>query len=142
MSAVLYTPDVLALATGLAAYPLADDLPWRGEARSRSCGSAITLGLALDKTGAITRIGLRAQACAIGQAAAALFAAGATGMTASQIGPAEQAIAAWLAGTGGMPGWPGLATIAPAAAYPARHGAILLAWRAALEALSSDGASR
>ena len=142
MSTVLYTPEVLALATGLAAHPLTGDLPLRGEARSRSCGSTITLGLAVDAAGAIDRIGLRAQACAIGQAAAALFAAGASGMTARDLAKAEQELSAWLAGTGDMPEWPGLSAIAAAIAYPARHGAILLAWRAALEALSSDGACR
>ena len=37
--------------------------------------------------------------------------------------------------TAPQPGWPGLDALAAARAYPARHGAILLAWRAALEAL-------
>jgi len=44
-------------------------------------------------------------------------------------------MAAWLGGAGQMPDWPGLAAIAAARDYPARHGAILLPWRAALDAL-------
>ena len=44
---------------------------------------------------------------------------------------------AWLAGEAHQPDWPGLAPIEPARAYPARHGAMLLPWKAALAALSS-----
>ena len=44
---------------------------------------------------------------------------------------------AWLAGEAHPPDWPGLAPIEPARAYPARHGAMLLPWKAALAALSS-----
>ena len=79
---------------------------------------------------------MRTQACAIGQAAAALFAQAAVGLGEAEIGEADEALGAWLSGDGDMPPWPGLATIAPALAYPARHGAIRLGWRAAREALS------
>jgi NifU-like protein involved in Fe-S cluster formation len=34
-----------------------------------------------------------------------------------------------------MPDWPGIDLIAVARDYPARHGAIMLAWEAALSAL-------
>lgn len=138
--ATLYTPEVLALATSLAAYPLHDALPLRGEARSASCGSRLTLGLALGEDGRIASLGLSAQACAIGQASAAVFAQAAKGLSPAAIATAEAAIAHWLSAsargeTTALPDWPDLAAIAPAAAYPARHGAILLAWRAASLAL-------
>lgn len=137
--AVLYTPEVLALATSLANFPWDDDaLPLKGSARSRSCGSTIALGLATDAEGRITRLGLRSQACAIGQAAAAIFAGAAKGLAGAEVREAEGAIARWLAGEGPMPDWPGLAAIAPARDYPARHGAIMLPWRAARELLPSD----
>ena len=35
-----------------------------------------------------------------------------------------------------MPDWPDLEMLAPALPYPGRHGAILLPWRAAADALS------
>ena len=136
-AAVLYTPEVLSLATALADWPLSDDLPLRGEARSRSCGSSLIIGLAVDREGRIERLGLSARACAIGQAAAAIFSGSARGETASTLAESEAAIAAWLAGEGAMPAWPGLSAIAAAAAYPGRHGAILLPWKAARTALSS-----
>lgn len=131
----LYTPEVLGLATGLAAHPWDETLPLKGEARSKSCGSTLALGLALDPEARIERVGLRASACAIGQAAAAIFAAAAPGRKASQIREADAAIAAWLAGDGDLPDWPGLSAIAAARDYPARHGAIRLAWQAARELL-------
>jgi len=135
VSAALYTPDVLGLTIELARHPLTDAFLLRGEARSKSCGSTIVLGLALDAAGAIEAVGIRSQACAIGQAAAAIFAGGVAGRTAAQVEQANEAITAWLAGTGPLPDWPGLATIAAAREYPARHGAVLLPWHAAIRAL-------
>lgn len=134
-SATLYTPQVLALATSLARFPLDEDLPLRGAARSPTCGSSIELGLSLDSLGAIERIGLRAHACAIGQAAAAIFAESAAGREAAAIKDAETQIGTWLEG-GALPDWPEFTAISAARAYPARHGAILLPWKAALGALS------
>jgi NifU-like protein involved in Fe-S cluster formation len=136
-SAALYTPEVLQLATGLAAYGWDEGLPLKGSARSRSCGSTLELGLSLDDSGRIDRLGMRAQACAIGQAAAAIFAGSAAGMDAGQIERAHEDMRNWLAGTGPLPDWRDLDIIAPAQAYPGRHGAILLAWQAASEVLST-----
>jgi len=129
---VLYTPEVLGLATSLAAFPWDESLDLKAEARSKSCGSTIALGLALDGEGRIARTAIRSSACAIGQAAAAIFAAAAAGRSGEDIVSAERAIAAWLSGDGPLPDWPGLEAIAAARDYPARHGAIRLAWQAAL----------
>ena len=134
---VLYTPEVLGLATGLAAFAWDEALPLRGEARSRSCGSTIALGIALDGEGRVDRVALRSHACAIGQAAAAIFAGAAAGRTLAQIDEAARQIETWLAGTAAMPDWPGLGGISAARDYPARHGAIMLAWNAARQLLGS-----
>jgi NifU-like protein involved in Fe-S cluster formation len=129
---------VLALATSLARYPLGETLPLRGSARSATCGSTIELGLSCDSDGAINAVGLRAHACAIGQGAAAIFAEAAPGLDRAAIAGALEELGAWLAG-GGLPHLPGIEAIAAARDYPARHGAILLAWRAALAALDARG---
>lgn len=138
-TAALYTPEVLGLATALARFPLHEGLPFRGNARSPSCGSTLELGLALED-GRIAQIGLRTHACAIGQAAAAIFAQAAPGRTREELAAAERQVAEWLAG-GTAPDWPGIGAIARAADYPARHGAVLLPWRAALSALPSAAAA-
>jgi len=135
-AATLYTPEILAAAAGLAAFPWDESLPLRGDARSRSCGSTIALALSLDEQGGIARLGLRPHACAIGQAAAHAFAIGATGRSKAGVEAARTALGAWLAGEGELPDWPGLDLIVPARGYPGRHGAIVLAWDAALAALS------
>lgn len=131
----LYTAEVLGLATRLAGYPLDPGAPHQGRARSASCGSSLSLSLNLDAAGRIAALGVAAQACAVGQASAAIFAEAALGKSASDIAEAQAAISAWLAGDDEFPAWPGLQSIAAARDYPGRHGAILLPWRAALDAL-------
>ena len=138
----LYTAQVLGLATQLAAWPWDDSLPLKGAARSRSCGSLLELGLGLDRQGLIARVGLRTQACAIGQAAAAIFASGARGRDGPAIHAAARALSAWLAGAGAMPEWPGLEALSAARTVPGRHGAIMLAWNAAHDLLPSGPDSR
>jgi NifU-like protein involved in Fe-S cluster formation len=133
----LYTPELLALAVSLAEYPADPALPLHGQARSKSCGSTLAVGLAVDGEGRIERLGLQVRACAVGQASAALFARAAPGRSLHDIAAAHDALTAWLAGADGLPDWPGLAAIAPARDFPARHGAIMLPWTAALAALSS-----
>jgi len=135
-AARLYTPELLAHTLRLAAYPLDDGFPLAGTARSKSCGSTLSIGLATDKTGCIQRLGLRAQACAVGQAAAAIFADAATGKSPADIFSALADIRRWLSEDGEQPDWPGMALIAPARGFKGRHGAILLAWEAAAQALS------
>ncbi len=139
-AAKLYTPDLLALATGLAQFPLDPTLPLVAEARSRTCGSAITLGLALDDDAQITRIGMQVNACAIGQASAMLLARNAEGASAGAIAATTTALEQWLAGEGALPDWPGLGALIPARDHPGRHGALLLPWKAACIALSSGAA--
>lgn len=137
----LYTPEILATAMELAAFPWDEALPHKGSARSRSCGSAMDLALGTDGEGHITGIAARPHACAVGQAAAALFLRNATGLDRAEIAASRDAIAQWLAGHCERPAWPGIALLEPALAYPARHAAILLAWDAALDALGAEIAS-
>ncbi|WP_336977234.1 iron-sulfur cluster assembly scaffold protein [Altererythrobacter fulvus] len=137
----LYTPELLALTLRLAEYPWDESLPLKGDARSRSCGSTLAMGLSLDAEGRVARIGLRARACAVGQASAAIFADAAKGLAFEQIESAHDAMARWLAGEGHLPDWPGISAIEAARAFPGRHGAMMLPWQAALAALSSAPAS-
>lgn len=137
----LYTPELLALTLRLADYPWSDPYLLNGDARSKSCGSTLAMGLDTDAGSRISRIGLRARACAVGQASAAIFADAAIGRDEEAIASAHLAMIQWLAGEGGLPDWPGIAAIEAARAYPARHGAMLLPWQAALAALSSVPAS-
>ena len=131
----LYTTELLSLATSLSDWPLDETAGNIGEARSRTCGSTIRMSLELDESGAIARVGMRVSACAVGQAAAAIFAEAAMGRDNTKTADALAALEAWLGGEGAAPEWPGLAALVPARDFPSRHGAILLPWRAALDAL-------
>jgi NifU-like protein involved in Fe-S cluster formation len=137
----LYTPELLALTLKLAEYPFDENLPLEGAARSKSCGSTLALRLGLDKQGVIARLGIRVHACAVGQASAAIFAGAAPGHDRGSIEFAARQMERWVEGADGIPDWPGIAALEPARAYPARHGAMMLPWRAALAALSSVAAS-
>ncbi|GMM94356.1 iron-sulfur cluster assembly scaffold protein [Qipengyuania sp. MTN3-11] len=141
-AAPLYTPQMLALAVELAEHPLADDMRSEAELRSRTCGSTLRLGLRIDEDRRVVGVGMRVSACAVGQAAAAIFAGDAHGRNHADIGETLDGLENWLAGQGMQPGWRRLEFLAPALAYSGRHEAILLPWRAALDALSNTGTPR
>lgn len=134
----LYSPRLLALAVELAEYPFDPDASLHGEARSRSCGSEI----ALSAGNGFRTIGMRVTACAVGQAAAAIFVRHAEGATFDQIEEALRQITDWLGEGGTLPDWPDFSLLEAARDYPGRHGALQLPWRAALDALSKAGAGR
>ena len=134
----LYSPEILSLAVSLAEFPLTENLTNIGEATSRVCGSRVTMGILPDENGRIGLVGARVTACAIGQAAAALFLLGASGRSGGEIQTATRAIEGWLTGDATTPPWPDIVRLNTARAYPARHQAILLPWRAALTALSKN----
>jgi NifU-like protein involved in Fe-S cluster formation len=132
----LYSPSLLALAASLADYPLTDDFALLGEGRSRTCGSTIAIGLEPDGEGRITRIGMQVAACAVGQSSAAILAGGIGGRSRDDLAAAARGIEAWLEGAGDLPDWPGIGALTPARDHPGRHGALLMPWKAALDALS------
>ena len=137
----LYTPQILALATELARYPLADDLPLRASARSRTCGSVIAIGLACDAGGQVAQVGMQVSACAIGQASAAIMAGGLPGRSGPEVSQVHARLFRWLENGGDLPEWPQIELLAAALPHKGRHGALLLPWNAAVEALCSRAAS-
>ncbi len=131
----LYTIDVLRLATSLADFPRLSAPDSSVEKRSALCGSRIALDLTFGADGAVSACGFDVRACALGQAAAAVLARGIVGRSAAELGGASAALAAYLCGSRETPGdWPGIAALAPARDYPARHASVRLAFEAAAEA--------
>ena len=141
-AARLYTPEILALAVELARYPVTAQQSLTAEVRSRSCGSTVAIAIELREDQTVGSIGLRVSACAIGQAAAAIFARAATGMTARDLECELAAVRRWLSGESDLPDWPDLHLLKEASAYPVRREAIMLPWKAAISALSKAGAAR
>lgn len=137
MSAPLYNRDILSLAVATADFPLLADAR-RASLRAPLCGSRIIVDVDADEGGLVQRVGLHVEACALGQASATLLARHAAGRSAFELRAARDAIASWFAGEGERPDWPGFDLLAPARDYPARHGAILLPFDAAVAAIESE----
>lgn len=135
MTSALYTRDILRLAASIPNLGRLDRPRASAEKVSPVCGSRVVVDLAVDEAGRVTALGQEVRACALGQASASLMGAHAIGRTAAELAEARDALAAWLAGRSEDPGtWPGLAALAPARRFSARHAAILLAFDAAAEA--------
>lgn len=141
MSTPLYNRDILALAVATAEYLPNPDAHHRASKRAPLCGSAIILDLDTDPQGRVTSVGMHVEACALGQASAALLARHAPGLSLADLRSARDGIASWFGGTGGHPDWPGFELLAAARDYPARHGAILLPFDAAIAALEDQVAA-
>lgn len=143
MSAGLYNMDVLRLATSLADWPRLTGVHSTAEKRSVVCGSRVAVDVAVDEQGRVTGFGQDVQACALGQASAALLARNIMGRSADEIEDARSKLTAYLAGADETVGdWPGLDVLMMARGYPARHASIRLPFEAAAEAAQSAIKSR
>jgi len=134
MSAPLYNNDILRLAASIPHHRRLPAPQASVEKRSPTCGSRVTADVRMAD-GRLAEMGLDVKACALGQASAALMAAQAIGLTADELAQARDRITAYLAGdSDDLAFWPGLAVLAPARGYPARHASIRLGFEAIAEA--------
>ena len=137
MNAPLYTTEILRLAASLNEPHALDREDGRAEARSPTCGSRVTTAVQLDDEGRVAALSQNVHACAFGQASSALCEREAVGRSREEIDAALNGLDAWLGGAEPEPAWPGLKALAPARSRKARHGAILLPFRALLAAIEA-----
>jgi NifU-like protein involved in Fe-S cluster formation len=138
----LYTRDILRLATSVPYLGPLDPADGHAELRSPACGSRVSVSVEMDKD-RVAALGQLVEACAFGQASAALMGEHAIGRSADEVSDALKALTAWLSGNSENPGpWPGLAALEPARPKTGRHGAILLPFRALLAAIDEASARR
>lgn len=136
MTAPPYTRDILRLAASIPFLERFEDLEGSTEGRSKTCGSKMRIAVELDWANRVSRFRQAVEACAYGQATAALMGGHAMGRSAEEVGAALAELEAWLSGKGDMPSaWPGLDVLEPARARKGRHGAILLPFRTLLAAI-------
>ena len=128
----VYTLDILRLAASLPLETSVAVPSGRAEKRSPTCGSLIRTEVRLAD-GRIAELAQQVQACAFGQASAALVQGFAAGRSTNDIAAARQALADWLSGVGDPPLT--FDVLQPARAKTGRHGAILLPFDALLAAL-------
>ena len=138
MSSPLYTTEILRLAASLSEPHELEREDGRAELRSPTCGSTISLAVQLDEGRRIERLSMQVHACAFGQASAALVERHSRGRTHDEVSDALLTLSRWLAADHeGEAMWPGMAALKPAQDRRARHGAILLPFRALLAAIES-----
>lgn len=132
----LYSGKILALVANM---PRAGRLAapeGASEKVAKLCGSRIRVEVAL-KDGRVVDFAQEVQACALGQAAAAVLGANVIGASLGEIEAARDGLRAML--KSGAPAPEGrfsdLAVLAPVKDYPARHASTLLAFEAATEAV-------
>jgi NifU-like protein involved in Fe-S cluster formation len=136
LNAPLYTTEILRLASSLAGPRALGDPDRRAELRSPTCGSTIVTEITLGEDGRLSALSQEVRACAFGQASAALIERAAVGRSAAEVEQALGELTDWLGGRRDDPGaWPGLDALSPARRKAARHGAILLPFRALLQAM-------
>jgi NifU-like protein involved in Fe-S cluster formation len=134
-----YTREILRLAAAIPYLEPFTELEEATEHRSPTCGSRMRVAVELDWAGRVKRLRQAVEACAYGQAAAALMGGHAMGRSADEVAAALAELEAWLAGDGDVPAaWPGLEVLSPALSRKGRHGAILLPFRALLAAIEEQ----
>ena len=132
----LYSAKILTLAANL---PHSGRLPaaqGSAEKISKLCGSKVVVDVVMDGE-RVADFAQDVQACALGQASAAVLGAGVIGATQAEIDEARAALYAMLKTGGPAPKgrFCDLAMLAPVKDYPPRHASTLLAFEAAAEAV-------
>lgn len=134
----LYSSDVLRLAA---------DIPHIGRLEtpdasvrrvSRLCGSELELDLVLQGD-VVSDHAIRVKACALGQASAAVLSAHLRGASLAEVEQARDGLRAMLKSSGPAPEgrFGGLSALEGARDYPARHQSVMLAFEAAVEAVTT-----
>lgn len=135
MATSLYSRDILRLASSLVHGDAIEAPDGSAEVRSAVCGSIMAVDVVVDNDDKIRSIAIRANACALGQASAAILRANVAGISTRQVADMRARMAAALSGDGHMPSdWTDVEALAPARDVPARHAAILLPYDALLAA--------
>ena len=134
MSEPLYTRDILRLAASIPGQRSFAEIGDAVVVRSPTCGSRVAMRVTLGDDGRVTGIEQAVEACAFGQAAAALVGKHATGQDGGEAATALAGVERWLDEEGDEP-WPELHLLEPARGRRGRHGAILLPFRALVQAI-------
>jgi NifU-like protein involved in Fe-S cluster formation len=140
----LYSARILKLAANM---PRAGRLAapqGSAEKIAKLCGSRIVVDVVLDEAGRVADFAQDVQACALGQAAAAVLGENVIGAGSDEIATARDAFRAMLKEGGPPPQgrFKDLAVLLPVKDYPARHASSLLAFEATLAAVQQARIAR
>ncbi len=132
----LYNMDVLSLAANIQNIGRLESPQGTSRKVSKLCGSWLEVDVNMID-GVVSEFALRLQACALGQASAAILSENMIGANIEEITTARDALFALLKHGGEPPKgrFKKLALLADVANYPARHTSTMLAFDAAVEAI-------
>jgi NifU-like protein involved in Fe-S cluster formation len=131
----LYSIEILRLATSLPHHDTLENHNGTATCRSPVCGSEMTVDVTMDDANQIAALAIRAKACALGQASAAVLRAKAPGRNAAHIVQVRDNLKAALQQGSGDLVWAALEPFRYASDFPARHGAIMLPFDTLIAAL-------
>ena len=139
----LYTPEILALATAIPHVGVLEAPEGEATKHARLCGSRVAAQVRLDAAGRVAAFAQRVNACALGQAAAAILGERVMGATPAELEEGRAALARMLE-TGAEPEepWAALRALARVRDVPRRHAAVLLPFDAAIAAVRDALAKR
>ncbi len=132
----IYSMEVLKLAGNITRAEGLDDAQASVSVASPLCGSSITVDLNYAD-GRVTDFGQRIKACALGQAAASVMARVVIGKSLEDLRQVRDRMNEMLENDGPPPAgdWAALAALKPAHRLKPRHGAILLPFKAVIQAI-------
>lgn len=137
MSSVLYTTEILRLATSIPHLGALVDADAHIERRSPVCGSRVSVDVSLDASGRVIAFAQTVNACALGQAAAALLGARVIGCSLADLRASAEDLSAYLSGLRDDPGeWAEFNIFDAARPHIARHASIRLPLEAATAAVA------
>ena len=112
-------------------------------ARSKLCGSTVTVDLALDGE-VVSDFAHDVKACALGQASSSIMARHVVGSTVSELRTIREAMRRMLKEGGEPPGgrWEDLRVLEPVRDFKARHASTMLTFDAVVDALDQIEARR
>jgi len=110
-------------------------------ARSKLCGSEVSVGLAFGPDGRVCDYAQEVKACLLGQAAASVMGREIVGSTAAELRALRDTMRAMLKDGGPAPTgrWADLAVLMPVRDYRLRHDAVMIIFDAVCAALDQAG---
>ena len=134
----LYSGRILALAAAIPHLGRLDAADGSARRRAPLCGSTVTVDVVMAE-GRVAGFAQDVKACALGQAAASVLGAEVLGLDPATIRRGRDQLRAMLKEGGPVPDAPfaGLEVLEPARDYANRHGSILLAFEATLDAIEA-----
>jgi NifU-like protein involved in Fe-S cluster formation len=139
----IYSRRILELAADIPHLGRLPDADASATARSKLCGSMVTIDLKLDGE-VVTAFAHDVKACALGQASSSIMGRHVVGSTVEELRDVRETATRLLKAGGAAPEgrWQDLKVLEPLRDYKARHASILLTFDAVVEAIDQIEARR